>query len=62
MSEKWCRACKVEKDNLSPSEAYVLGLIVADLEHRGRLRKHATLCDRHARFPHEKPGPEPPAV
>jgi probable phosphoglycerate mutase len=51
----WCRACKVERDNLLPSEAFVLGLVVADLDRIGRLRKHATLCDRHGQFPH-RPG------
>lgn len=48
-----CRACIIEQDNVSASEAYVIGLIVGSLEHQGRLRKEGTLCDRHARLPHK---------
>lgn len=47
-----CDACRVERDRLSPSEAFVLGIMVAGLQDRGRRRKEDTLCDRHARFPH----------
>lgn len=47
-----CLACRVEKDKLSPSEAFVLGIMVAGLQDRGRRRTDGTLCDRHGRFPH----------
>jgi hypothetical protein len=47
-----CDACRVERDDLSVTEAFVLGLMIADLQRIGRRRMHATLCDRHARFPH----------
>ena len=47
-----CGACRAERDHLSPSEAFVMGLVVADLQHRGRKRFEASLCDQHGRFPH----------
>lgn len=47
-----CDACRVESDDLLPTEAFVLGLMIADLQRTGRRRTHATLCDRHGRFPH----------
>lgn len=52
MSARWCDACRVERDGLSPSEAFVVGLVVADLQRRGRRRIEATLCDKHGKFPH----------
>lgn len=56
---KGCDACRVERDDLLPTEAFVLGLMIADLQRIGRRRMHATLCDRHARFPHRAPAPPP---
>ncbi len=50
-----CTACKVEKSDLSLSEAFVLGLMVAGLQDSGRMRKEGSLCDRHGRFPHRSP-------
>lgn len=49
-----CGACRAERDRLSPSEAFVMGLVVADLQHRGRRRFEASLCERHGQFPHSR--------
>lgn len=57
-----CRACRAEKDQLSISEAFVLGLMVADLQHRGRIPMQGSLCDKHCCFPHAKTPPATPSV
>ena len=54
MSAKWCMACRVDRDtSFSRSEAFVLGLMIADLQRSGRRRTEGSLCDSHARFPHK---------
>jgi hypothetical protein len=47
-----CFACRVERDTLTPAQAFILGLLVSDAQHRGQGKPsegtlHGTLCDRH---------------
>jgi len=51
-----CIACQVECDGLTAAEGFVLGIMVAGLQDRGRIRTEGTLCDYHGRFPHADGG------
>lgn len=47
-----CIACKVEADAWTSAEAFVLGIMIAGLQDKGRMPMAGTLCDYHGRFPH----------
>ena len=42
-----CVACKAEERGFSVADAVVLGMVVADLQHRGRRTWAGSLCDKH---------------
>lgn len=51
MTNSSCVACRAEKTpGLTIGSAVVLGLMISDLQHRGRRRFEGSLCDHHASF------------
>ena len=51
-----CIACQAERNGYDVGFAVVLGMMIADLQHRGRMQWAGTLCDRHAEMvPSELP-------